>query len=72
MKGKGTPITVQGLQEAVGKESASVGQGRAFKAKWIGKEGSGFVKLARLNAIPMLRRFRNNSFLPGGSIGSFD
>ena len=45
MKGKDTPLTVQQLQEAVGKESASVGQGRAFKAKWIGKEGNGLVKL---------------------------
>ena len=47
-KGEGTPLTVQQLQEAVGKESASVGQGRAFKAKWIGKEGNGFVKLVFL------------------------
>ena len=45
VKGDGTPMTVQQLQQAVGKESASVGQGRAFKAKWIGKEGDGFVKL---------------------------
>ena len=49
MKGGGTPLTAQQLQQAVGKESASVGQGRAFKAKWIGKEGDGFVKLVRLN-----------------------
>ena len=45
MKGEGNPLTVQQLQGVVGKESASVGQGRAFKAKWIGKEGNGFVKL---------------------------
>jgi len=44
-KGEGNPLTVQELQAAVGKESASVGQGRAFKSKWIGKEGNGFVKL---------------------------
>jgi len=49
MKGGGTPLTVQQLQQAVGKESASVGQGRAFKAKWIGKEGDGFVKLVCLD-----------------------
>jgi phenylalanyl-tRNA synthetase alpha chain len=49
MKGEGAPVTPQGLQEALGKESASVGQGRAFKAKWIGKEGDGFVKLVRLH-----------------------
>jgi len=48
MKGEDTPLTAQQLQGAVGKESASVGQGRAFKAKWIGKEGDGFVKLVRL------------------------
>lgn len=46
-KGGGAPLTVKQLQEVVGKESASVGQGRAFKAKWIGKEGNGFVKLVR-------------------------
>ena len=45
VKGEGTPLTAQQLQQAVGKESASVGQGRAFKAKWIGKEGDGFIKL---------------------------
>src|SRR6266403_118098 len=50
-KGGGTPLTAQQLQQAVGKESASVGQGRAFKAKWIGKEGDGFVKLVHLNVI---------------------
>jgi len=49
VKGQGTPLTVQQLQQAVGKESASVGQGRAFKVKWIGKEGDGFVKLVCLN-----------------------
>lgn len=48
MKGEGTPLTVQQLQDAVGRESASVGQGRAFKAKWIAKEGSGLIKLVRL------------------------
>lgn len=46
MKGEGAPLTVKAVQEAVGKESASFGQGRAFKAKWIGKEGDGLVKLA--------------------------
>lgn len=50
MKGQGTPLTAKELQEAVGKESASIGQGRAFKANWIGKEGGGFVKLACPNA----------------------
>ena len=49
VKGEATPLTAQQLQQAVGKESASVGQGRAFKAKWIGKEGDGFVKLVCLN-----------------------
>ena len=49
VKGEGTPLTAQQLKQAVGKESASVGQGRAFKAKWIGKEGDGFIKLVCLN-----------------------
>lgn len=50
VKGEGTPLTVQQLQDAIGKESASVGQGRAFKAKWIAKEGDGLIKLVSLIA----------------------
>lgn len=44
-KGEGAPMTVPELKAAIGNESASVGQGRAFKSKWIGKEGNGFIKL---------------------------
>ena len=54
IKGEGTPMTVPQLQQAIGKESASVGQGRAFKAKWIGKEGNGFVKLVCLRGGSMV------------------
>lgn len=68
IKGEGKPLTVPELQDAIGKESASVGQGRAFKAKWIGKEGDGLVKLAR----PYLARCRDYSFLPNFYIGFLD
>ena len=61
VKGEGTPLTAQQLQQAVGKESASVGQGRAFKAKWIGKEGDGFVKLVRFDTSTLERRFHGYS-----------
>jgi len=44
-KGQGPPLSVVDLKKAVGDETAKVGQGRAFKNGWIGKDGSGFVKL---------------------------
>ncbi|KAF5363645.1 hypothetical protein D9756_000497 [Leucocoprinus leucothites] len=44
-KGKGAPITPVELKRCVGDETAKVGQGRAFKNGWIGKEGDGLVKL---------------------------
>ena len=44
-KGAGDPATPKELEKRVGAESAKVGQGRAFKNKWIAKEGAGFVKL---------------------------
>jgi len=47
MKDQGSPLTVEGLKKVVGDETAKVGQGRAFKNGWIGKNGNGFVKLVR-------------------------
>ncbi|KAI0939807.1 Phenylalanyl-tRNA synthetase, beta subunit, cytoplasmic, variant 2 [Taiwanofungus camphoratus] len=46
VKGQGTPITPKQLEQQVGSETAKIGQGRAFKNKWIGKEGDGLVRLA--------------------------
>ncbi|CCM04785.1 uncharacterized protein FIBRA_06978 [Fibroporia radiculosa] len=46
VKGEGAPLTPKQLEERVGSEAAKVGQGRAFKNKWIGKEGAGLVKTA--------------------------
>ena len=45
LKGQGSPVTRAQLKLQVGDETAKVGQGRAFKSGWIGKEGDGFVKL---------------------------
>lgn len=45
VKGEGEPVAVKDLQQKVGADTAKVGQGRAFKNGWIGKEGAGFVKL---------------------------
>ncbi|OBZ76084.1 Phenylalanine--tRNA ligase alpha subunit [Grifola frondosa] len=45
-KGAGEPLTPQQLEGKVGAETSKVGQGRAFKNKWIGKEGNGLVRLA--------------------------
>ncbi|KAJ7276539.1 tRNA synthetases class II core domain (F)-domain-containing protein [Mycena haematopus] len=44
-KGEGTPVTPVQLKKKVGDETAKVGQGRAFKNGWIGKDGDGLVKL---------------------------
>lgn len=48
LKGQGQPVTPAQLKSQVGDETAKVGQGRAFKSGWIGKEGDGFVKLVRI------------------------
>ncbi|QRW01512.1 phenylalanyl-tRNA synthetase [Ceratobasidium sp. AG-Ba] len=45
-KGSGPAMSIAELKKAVGDESAKIGQGRAFKSGWIGKEGDGFVKVA--------------------------
>ena len=45
-KGSGAPVVgVKELKATLGDESAKVGQGRAFKNGWVGKEGEGLVKL---------------------------
>ncbi|RDX55684.1 phenylalanine-tRNA ligase [Polyporus arcularius HHB13444] len=45
LKGEGPPLPIKELQAKVGPETAKIGQGQAFKNKWIGKEGDGLVKL---------------------------
>ncbi|KAJ7590826.1 phenylalanine-tRNA ligase [Mycena floridula] len=45
-KGQGEPMSPDQLKQQVGADTARVGQGRAFKNGWIGKEGAGLVKLA--------------------------
>lgn len=47
-KGDGAPLNIKDLKAKVGDEAAKVGQGRAFKNGWIGKEGDGLVKLVSL------------------------
>jgi hypothetical protein len=42
-----------GWQELLGDEAAKVGQSRAFKNKWIAKEGAGFVKAVSSSTIPL-------------------
>ncbi|QRW16133.1 phenylalanyl-tRNA synthetase [Rhizoctonia solani] len=44
-KGSGPALSIPELKKIVGDESAKIGQGRAFKSGWIGKEGDGLVKL---------------------------
>lgn len=50
-KGEGTPITPKQLEQTLTAEIAKVGQGRAFKNKWIVKEGDGLVKLVSIIAV---------------------
>ncbi|KAJ8523491.1 hypothetical protein ONZ45_g127 [Pleurotus djamor] len=45
LKGQGDPVSPAQLKKLVGDETAKVGQGRAFKNGWVGKEGDGLVKL---------------------------
>ena len=44
-KGEAPPVPIKELQTKVGVETAKIGQGQAFKNKWIGKEGDGLIKL---------------------------
>ena len=53
-KGEAPPIPIKELQTKVGAETAKIGQGQAFKNKWIGKEGNGLVKLVCQSASPRL------------------
>lgn len=46
-KGVGAALPISQLKALVGDDTAKVGQGRAFKSGWIGKEGDGLVKLVR-------------------------
>jgi len=46
-KGEGTSISPVELKKLVGDETAKIGQGRAFKNGWIGKEDNGLVRLVR-------------------------
>ena len=52
-KGEGGPVSAKELQQKVGADTAKVGQGRAFKNGWIGKEGAGFLKLVSLGPMPL-------------------
>lgn len=51
LKGESEGLTPAQLKAAVGDESAKIGQGRAFKNGWIGKEGNALVKLVRSRCI---------------------
>ncbi|KAG8856796.1 Phenylalanyl-tRNA synthetase, beta subunit, cytoplasmic [Tulasnella sp. 330] len=45
LKGHGAALSIKDLKAKVGDETAKIGQGRAFKNGWVGKEGDGLVKL---------------------------
>ncbi|KAM0746855.1 hypothetical protein T439DRAFT_318629 [Meredithblackwellia eburnea MCA 4105] len=42
---KTTPTTIKDIEAKVGKDTAKIGQGKAMKNKWVGKQGDGFVRL---------------------------
>lgn len=58
-QGKGAPVTPAQLKKQVGEETSKVGQGRAFKNGWIGKDGAGLVKLVRSYHSAGSRQFPN-------------
>ena len=62
VKGESSPIPIKELQQKVGAETAKIGQGQAFKNKWIGKEGDGLVKLVRDFTASTLSRNRLRGF----------
>lgn len=51
-KGEASPISLKDLKAKVGDDAFKVGQGRAFKNNWIGKEKEGIVKLVRWFSFP--------------------
>lgn len=42
----GAAVSIPELQKALGADVVKIGQGRAFKNKWIAKDGAGFVRAA--------------------------
>lgn len=50
-KGEGAPMTPKQLEQMIGSDIAKIGQGRAFKNKWIAKEGDGLVKLVGIFSV---------------------
>lgn len=48
VKGEGSPMTPKELEAKIGGDIAKIGQGRAFRNKWIGKEGDSLVKLVSI------------------------
>ncbi|KAK8847646.1 phenylalanine-tRNA ligase, alpha subunit [Kwoniella newhampshirensis] len=44
VKGAGEPVGVPELTKLIGADIAKVGQQRAFKNKWIAKDGAGFIR----------------------------
>lgn len=47
LRGEAPPLRLVDLKARVGDDAFKVGQGRAFKNGWIGKEGDGIVKLVK-------------------------
>ena len=44
-KGGGSSLSIKDLRAKIGDDSAKIGQGRAFKNGWVGREGDGLVQL---------------------------
>lgn len=40
----GAAVSIPDLKKALGDDVVKIGQGRAFKNKWIAKDGAGFVR----------------------------
>nr|ODN92976.1 phenylalanine-tRNA ligase, alpha subunit [Cryptococcus depauperatus CBS 7855] len=68
VEGQGEPLGVPELEKAVGKETTKIGQMRAFKNKWIAKDGAGFLRAAEApvdETAKQLRHIDSTGLIPG-------
>ncbi|TYJ52978.1 phenylalanine-tRNA ligase, alpha subunit [Cryptococcus floricola] len=69
VKGQGEPVGVPDLKKLLGDETTKVGQMRAFKNKWIAKDGAGFVRAAEApvdETLNVIKEIKETGIVPGG------
>ncbi|OWZ33731.1 phenylalanine-tRNA ligase, alpha subunit [Cryptococcus neoformans c45] len=69
VKGQGEPVGIPELKKRLGDEATKVGQMRAFKNKWIAKDGSGFVRAAEApvdETAVQMKEIKESGLVAGG------